>query len=140
MPKLSNNIIGRGWAFPPAFDLINREVEMVTGKEDIEQSLRVLFSTQPGERILELGYGCDLSPSMFKNISLSQKTVLENRIKNAILFYEARIHLDEVELDITQAEEGIIFIEISYTISRVNSRHNIVFPFFIKEGTLVPRL
>ncbi|WP_170110646.1 GPW/gp25 family protein [Flavilitoribacter nigricans] len=140
MSELINKIIGVGWAFPPTFDPVNQTAQMVTGKADIEQSLNILFGTQPGERVLTLKYGCDLMTSLFQNISLSQKTILEDRIEKAITNFEPRIILEKVEIDITQAGEGIVYIEVDFLISRTNSRQNMVFPFFLREGTLVPRI
>ena len=33
---------------------------------------------------------------------------------------------------------GLLLIEINYKIIITNTRHNIVYPFYINEGTLVP--
>lgn len=136
--KAGENIIGRGWAFPPAFDPHTGEVSMTSGEEDIMQSLHLLFSTQIGERVLELSYGSNLAPLLFNNISLSEKTVLESRIEQAILYYESRISLHQIEVDVTQIMDGIVRILIDFSINQTNNRLNMVFPFFIKEGTLIP--
>ena len=138
MDNISNNIIGKGWAFPPAFDQVSKEVIMVSGEEDIMQSLHILFSTQIGERVLELNYGSDIASLLFHNISMSEKTVLESRIEQAILYFESRILLHEVEVDITRIADGIVNIQIDFTINQTNNRRNMVFPYFIKEGTLLP--
>ena len=42
-----NSFLGVGWAFPPHFDEINKEVAMVSKAEDILQSLNILLSTRP---------------------------------------------------------------------------------------------
>ena len=135
-----DKIIGRGWSFPPSFDPITQQTNMVTGEEDIYQSLRVLFNTQPGERVLALKYGCDLSPLLFGKISLTQKTLLENKIKNAILDFESRILVNKLSIDLTQVLDGKISIQIDFTIDHTNNRQNIVFPFFLEEGTLLPSI
>lgn len=137
MSSLKDEIIGKGWSFPPTFDPINKEVKLVTGLEDIRQSLHVLFGTQPGERVLLLQYGCDLPALLFKNMSLTQKTMLENRISFAIRNFESRIILHKVAVDTSQQAEGVIFIQIDFTIDRTNNRQNMVFPFFIEEGTML---
>lgn len=111
---------------------------MVSGEEDIMQSLHILFSTQIGERVLELNYGSDIASLLFHNISMSEKTVLESRIEQAILYFESRILLHEVEVDITRIADGIVNIQIDFTINQTNNRRNMVFPYFIKEGTLLP--
>lgn len=53
--------LGRGWSFPPT--LTDGGVAMAAYEEDIEQSLCVLFSTSPGERVCHYDYGCPLPPA-----------------------------------------------------------------------------
>ncbi len=132
------NITGIGWSFPPTFDAFTKEVQTVTGVEDINQSLSILFTTKPGERILVQNFGCDINVAMFQNIDLTEKTILENKIKNAIIVYEARIVLNAVNIDTSQLTSGMLYIQIDYTIEKSNNRHNMVYPFYIGEGTLVP--
>jgi len=133
------NIIGTGWAFPPSFDLNTKRVQTVTGIEDIKQSLNILFGTSPGERVLEQSYGCDLNSTLFHNITLSEKTLLENNIKEAIIDFEGRIVVDQVKIDTSQALDGVIHIQIAFTLDQTNNRHNIIYPFFITEGTLITK-
>ena len=41
--------LGRGWSFP--LELTEDGVKMSSYEKDIEESLRILFSTSPGERV-----------------------------------------------------------------------------------------
>ncbi|GAB7202250.1 hypothetical protein [Dickeya oryzae] len=47
-----NAFLGTGWGFPPQFDTATHSIGMVSGDEDIRQSLALLLSTRPGERIM----------------------------------------------------------------------------------------
>ncbi len=111
---------------------------MVTGEEDIYQSLQVLFGTQIGERVLELDYGTDLSSLLFERLPITEKAIMENAIKNAVTFYEARIILHEITIDDNDITDGIVRISLDFTIDHTNNRRNMVFPFFVQEGTLIP--
>lgn len=113
---------------------------MADGLADITQSLKILFGTRPGERILDQGFGCDIGAALFQNMSLSEKTLLENNIRRAVTTYEARIRVHHIEIDLSQALDGLIHIQIDFTVRTTNSRHNIVYPFFIGEGTLLPKV
>lgn len=127
--------IGKGWKFPVMFQK-HQGVEMVSGEEDIRQSLQILFSTLPGERIFRSGYGCHLNRSVFSNPGLTGKTLLIREIKNAVLLYEPRIEIERVEVDDHSCiEEGIIKVSLDYRIRQTNSRSNIVYPFYLLEGT-----
>lgn len=110
---------------------------MVTGLEDIKQSLHVLFSTQPGERVLNLDYGLDLPNMLFQNLSRTQQTMIEQLIKEAIEDYEPRIVLQKTSIDTSQKAEGKVFIQLDFMILKVNTRYNVVYPFFMEEGTLL---
>ena len=38
-----NAFIGQGWAFPPRFNSRQRQADMVSDEQDIEQSLQIVF-------------------------------------------------------------------------------------------------
>lgn len=128
------NYLGKGWSFPPAF-MKGQGVEMAESEEDIQQSLRILFSTTPGERIFRFDYGCNIRQWVFDEMNLSTKTLIIDAIKQAILYYEPRIEVEKINVEIKDAFEGILWINLDYTVRQTNSRSNIVFPFYFKEGT-----
>jgi hypothetical protein len=131
-------VIGVGWAFPPRFDPVRGTVDMTEGEEEIVGSLRILFGTQLGERILLPEYGSELSAEVFRNATLSERTVLESRLRRAILHFESRIRVEALEVDAVDLNEGILRIRVEYVIVATNSRSNRVFPFYKTEGTLIP--
>lgn len=132
----NNNLpfVGRGWSFPPAFNKIAKNVEQREGNDDIIESLQILLTTLPGERIYDSNYGCDLTPLLFEPFTTSLKTRLSERIRTAIILYEARIEFLATEFNLN-LEEGIMYISVEYKIKKNNSRFNMVFPFYLKEGT-----
>jgi uncharacterized protein len=136
MKRENGNFLGRGWAFPPSFDLASGQVEMVEGNEDIQQSLRILFSTLPGERIMVPDYGCDLRAFVFESIDETTLTHMKTIISDAILFFEPRIILDDVVFDTSAIDDGVLNISIDYTVETTNSRSNFVFPYYLTEATL----
>jgi len=111
---------------------------MVSGNDDIVESLRLLFGTQVGERILEPRYGSELSTMLFTSATTSERTVLETTLRRAILHFEPRIEVEGLSVDTSDATQGILRIRVQYLVSATNSRRNIVFPYFLEEGTLVP--
>lgn len=54
----TNAFLGSGWSFPPPLELTEEGVRMSSYEQDIEESLRILFSTSPGERVNRYDYGC----------------------------------------------------------------------------------
>lgn len=127
--------LGKGWSFPPVFDKQKKQVSMVVNEEDIKQSLEILLSTRPGERVMQPGFGCNLDIILFEPITTTLITYIKDLIKKAILFYEARIDVNEIKIEVENINAGLILIGIDYTIRSTNSRFNFVYPFYLKEGT-----
>ena len=129
------SFLGRGWSFPPTFDRATGEVVLANEKEDIEQSLYILFTTIPGERIMRPRFGCNLFSQVFNQINTTTETYIRGLIADAILDFEPRITLEDIQFDIHDALEGVLYIQLTYTIRKTNTRTNMVYPFYTKEGT-----
>ena len=135
-----NNFLGRGWSFPPTFSKQLKEVEMTEKIKDIESSLHVLLTTSIGERVMQPRYGCNMEDLLFESLDTATKTIIIDRIKTAILFFEPRIDAKKIELVTANELEGEILVNIEYIIPSTNSRYNFVFPFYRKEGTELDQL
>ncbi len=138
--KKEISFLGKGWSFPPQFDKINKELQMVEHDEDIRQSLTILLSTNPGERLMHPTFGCNLRQFMYEEISETLFTHIKEVIKDSIIQYEARIKLNDIETEYDNGEEGILYITLHYTIKQTNSRHNMVYPFYLLEGNNISTL
>ena len=126
--------LGRGWAFPPDFTVHGGDVATVAGAEDVHQSLRILLSTQPGERVLQETFGCALDTFLFEEIDRSLETSITRLISNAIRDHEPRVDLDHLEVDESRSTAGLLHIRLAYTLRGTNSRFNMVFPFYLDEA------
>lgn len=131
----ANSFLGTGWGFPPTFDTASQTVRMVSGELDIEQSLTILLSTRPNERLMHPTYGCSLHSMVFETVGEANLTRMRDAIRSAILLFEPRIDLEDVVFDQSEVEQGLLKIQISYRIRETNSRSNMVYPFYISEGT-----
>ncbi len=113
---------------------------MVSAEKDIEQSLYILLTTALGERVMVPDYGCDLNAYLFEPISNSKTFFIQDLISTAIINYEPRIDLISVQIDQKDYLNGIIRLQVDYSIRLTNTRFNLVFPFYKEEGTLLPQL
>lgn len=127
--------LGIGWSFPPEFTLTTKEVVMLSNEDDIKSSLEILLSTKVGERIMQPKYGCNLDELLFDKLDRTLKTYVADLVKTAILYYESRIDVEKI--DIIQGDDlnGELLVIIDYKIRATNSRINMVYPFYIDEGT-----
>jgi phage baseplate assembly protein W len=61
-------------------------------------------------------------------------TYVKKLIETSILYYEPRIDLNKIELELDRQNEGILMISLDYTIRSTNSRFNFVYPFYLGEA------
>ncbi len=132
------NFLGRGWAFPPEFVKTKHggEVMMVEAREDIEQSLGILLRTSLGERVMQPDFGCNLGDYQFDPMNTALLGFMKDLVYNAILYYEPRIQLENLEVSNTaqDAVEGSLRFQIDYIIRSTNSRFNFVYDYYVNES------
>lgn len=126
--------LGTGWSFPPDFDRRSNTLAMVSQEEDIRQSLEILMSTTPGERVMNPSYGCGLRSLTFENVSESTLTEIKDVVDRAVLFFEPRIRVDNIDVDAENIYDGLVTIYLYYTVRITNTRSNMVYPFYFREG------
>ena len=129
---MDKTFLGRGWSFPPTFDHSYQGVVMTADEENIRESLHAILSTMPGERITNLNFGCQLEHSLFDNIDSNFSTYINDTIKMAILRYEPRIDVNQIELDLDQ-NQGALLVNVDYTVRATNARSNYVYPYYKVE-------
>lgn len=129
---IEDPFIGRGWSFPPSFDKNIAGVTMSAGIRDIEESLRIIFTTVLGERIMNPLFGCSLDDSVFEVMNTSRISYIESQVRNAIIFHEPRIDADQVTVEPDQ-NAGILLIGVAYKVRGSNSRFNFVYPYYLQE-------
>jgi phage baseplate assembly protein W len=132
------SFLGRGWGYPVTFNKTLGKVNMVSDELDIRQSLEIYLATQRGERLLRLTYGSVMHEYMFERASYSNLNFLCETLKNDMRIYEPRIIVHKVKADSKNVNDGIVRFTVDYEIQSTNVRDNIVFPFYILEGTNIP--
>lgn len=128
------SFLGTGWGFPPTFSRGIDTVEMISDANDIHSSIEILLSTTIGERVMQPEYGCNLEDLLFEPLNRSVRTFFKRMIEKAILLFEPRIQLDDVGFEVDQLN-GTIYINLNYVIISTNTRYNIVYPFYLQEGS-----
>ena len=134
-----NKFSGVGWQFPPEFSKSDTSAitALVSGPENISQSLEALLTTNVGERLMQPEYGCGLARLLFEPIDQRTITKTQNSVTDAILLYEPRVKLVNVRVFQDQNNTGLLNVNIGYIIKTTNSRFNLVYPFHINEATAV---
>jgi uncharacterized protein len=139
MSDTDKAFLGTGWSFPPEFHKYagGPGVKMVSEEDDIVESLNILLSTRPGERVMQPSYGCALHALLFESINETSLTEIRDVIERAVLFYEPRITLNSIDFDTGQELDGRLGIQLNYTVRKTNTRSNMVYPFYYLEASQV---
>ncbi|WP_239023202.1 GPW/gp25 family protein [Flavobacterium endoglycinae] len=131
--------LGSGWSFPVSFSAGNYQLNLSANEANINESINIILNTRKGERTLESDFGSGLQQFMFRKIDNALKGEIIETIKYALLRYEPRILVQDVQIASTDVLNGLIEVLIIYIYSQTNTRHNYVFPFHLKEGTNLAR-
>ena len=132
------SFLGRGWGYPVTFNKVLGKVNMVSDELDIRQSLEIYLKTKRGERLLRLNYGSVMEEYVFERASYDNINFLCETLKNDLRIYEPRIIVHNVEADSKKISDGVIHFLVDYEVQSTNVRDNIVYPFYILEGTNIP--
>lgn len=129
----SKSFLGTGWSFPPSFT--SNGLVTVSAEQDIYESLWILLSTTPGERVMQPAYGCGLKAHVFDNLDESSFAVMRDLIEKAILFFEPRVTVELIDINDEHYLEGKILLNIVYRVRSTNNRYNLVYPFYLHEAS-----
>lgn len=125
------SFLGSGWSFPPRFR-IDGTLEMAHAEQDIRESLIIILSTSPGERVMQPAFGCGLRALVFESVDEGLRTRIKDVVVRAVRQFEHRVEVELVAVhgDGDAINAGVLHIELSYRIRATNTAANLVFPFY----------
>jgi Bacteriophage baseplate protein W len=133
-PDPTRAFLGVGWAFPPQLEADGSIAEAVY-EEDVRQAIRIIIFTNRGERLMRPDFGAGLNEFVFEPVSTATMALIENRVREALIAWEARIDVLEVGVTSDASERNKLLIDMTYRVRATNTKHNLVYPFYLQEGT-----
>ena len=131
---MANPIVGRGWHFPPMLDE-RGTMALTSDQDEIEQSIRIIIGTVPGQRVMRPEFGCRIHELVFDPNSLDTAATARRHIAEALGRWEPRITLRQVDIAPDPEEPNRLFISVQYQINALHSNRSLVYPFYlIPEG------
>lgn len=109
----------RAWVFPPRFDQAGVQLTRA-GWATVEQAMRVLFMTQPGERVMREEYGCDLQAVMFRNIGEALLAEVQAQLQDSVRRYVPQVTLESVNVYPGEAEPGQLDVMVAYRLPQTD--------------------
>lgn len=127
---MSQEFIGRGWSFPLG---VGRRggISLSSADREIEESIRIVLATAPGERPMRPDFGCGIHDYVFAPADSTTAGMLAFEVTRSLERWEPRIDVAEVTVDPGPDGEGVLFITVSYALRGSNDPRNLVFPFYV---------
>ena len=126
---MANEFVGAGWAFPLELDQTG-SFKLVTDDREIEQAIRLIIGTTPGERPMRPQFGCAISQFVFAEATASTTGQIAAEVQRSLTRWEPRIDLDDVLVTIDDNDRSLLYIDVRYRIKDTNDPSNLVFPFY----------
>ena len=127
---MGQEFVGAGWAFPMRTDATGR-IGLVTGVREIEESIRLILATAPGERPMRPEFGCAVHDYVFAPADASTAGDIAYAVRVALDRWEPRIELVDVNVRFDAVENGTLYVDVQYSVLGTNDPRNLVFPFYL---------
>jgi uncharacterized protein len=123
--------IGSGWGFFPMRTDVTGSVELVSRNREIEEAIRIILSTAPGERPMRPDFGCAIHDFVFAPADAATAGQIAFEVRSALDRWEPRITVQDVLVTADRADAGTLHVEIRYSVKGTNDPRNLVFPFYV---------
>ncbi len=125
--------LGRGVAFP--LQLKGGQVGMNAYESQVEQSIRLILRTAPGERVMRPDFGAGMDTLAFEPMNTITTALVQHRVKDTLTRFEPRIEVLNIVVN-AKKDEGELHADIQYRVKRTDSVFNLVYPFYIERGAV----
>lgn len=126
---MQSDFVGAGWAFPLGVSA-NGNIAIARGPRKLEQAMRLILMTYPGERPMRPQFGSRLRDFVFAGATEETAAEVSREVEAALLQWEPRVDVQAVDVTLDDADAGTLWIDIQYTIKATNDERNLVFPFY----------
>ncbi|ROS21782.1 GPW/gp25 family protein [Cellulomonas sp. PhB150] len=130
VPGTSPDFVGRGFAWPLGVDHTG-SIALTAPGGDLEDSIRVVLLTAPGERLMRPQFGCRIWDLLFEPVNANLVGLISQAVRDALAQWEPRIEVEDVSPVQDDDDSGLVRISIAYRVRATNDRRNLVYPFYV---------
>ena len=125
-------LIGRGWAFPVGVSG-SGGIALAHGNDDIEQAIRIILGTAPGERVMRPDFGCRIHELVFAPTTGETIGLARHYVEEALGWWEPRIDVRDVtvEGDPNDPRGARLWGSIRYEVRATKDERTLVYPFYL---------
>ena len=121
-------VLGTGLAFPLGVDDRGR-IALAREEIDVEQAIRIILSTAPGERPMRPEFGCAVHDCVFERIEADTLARIDQAVRVALDRWEPRVAIEDIVFE--SRREGELHVHLRYRLRATNDVRNLVFPFYV---------
>jgi uncharacterized protein len=103
-------------------------VDMVEGAAAVRQSLLLLLSTRPGERVMRPTYGCNLHRLVFEPNDATTAGMAIHYVRQAVQRWEPRVEILHLDAGPHPEDPSRLDIVLEYRVRVVRITDRILFP------------
>ena len=134
MATISNKtFLGVGWNFPVLSAA--GQTSMAQYEEDVRQAVLIVLLTNPGERVMRPTFGAGLNEFLFEPINPTTMATIAQRVEDSLIDWEPRIDVLSVSVQPDDKNNARLLIDITYRVRATNNVGNLVYPFYLGEGS-----
>lgn len=126
----TSRIVGSGWDFPPRIGP-QGGLLLTTERNEIEQSMRIILMTAPGQRVMRPAFGCRIHELVFAPNNAETAAEACRFVEEALGMWEPRIEVSEVTARNDGNRNGRLFIDIQYRVKATKDERSLVYPFYL---------
>jgi phage baseplate assembly protein W len=130
---MSKEALGSGLKFPIRTN-VRGGLAVSQYEEKVRESIRTILATAKGERLMRPEFGCGIHDYTFATLDSTNLTLIRSAVREALVQWEPRIELIEVEVDTRNAREGQLLLNVAYKIRMTNVQANLVYPFYLESS------
>jgi uncharacterized protein len=130
----ARKFLGVGWKFPLRIAPTGG-FSFSAGEQSIEEAIWILLGTAKGERQMLPRFGCGIHDLVFAPNNSATQGNVQHLVKDALMEWEPRIDVLDVNVSAAAGEQNTMLIRVDYRIRSNNAFGNLVYPFFITEGS-----
>ncbi len=127
----ADDFYGRGLAVP--FGWTDAGTAVVAGRAKVEQSIRTILGTAPGERLMRPDFGCGLATLAFAPANEATANLAAYYVGVGLRTWEPRI--DVIDVTVTpRSDVAELHIMISYRLRASADVHQLVYPYSLEQS------
>lgn len=109
-------------------------IDTVSENEAVRQSLLILLTTMPGERVMHPAYGCNLHRLLFAPNDATTHGLVIHYVSIAIKRWEPRVEIIQLDATSDESNPGVLNIYLEYKVKRTTQRDILMIPFNLNSG------